>query len=315
MEIWKEFDTFVNNLFYFTNGKYTVLWGYELSGLFIHHLFSRVNRKIECIVDDSSINPKISVKRSCEIENITPETCAVIISGERDIEKEKFLAERGFIENTHYIYARKYLYGNISSPSVWGNISYYEYLESNFNLDIIERKFVEKMVNPKKDALNYSPGMGYPLIDVLDNFIFQPGDAVFDFGCGKGGALLLFLRSGIQKIAGVEYDKPLYDILLENYQKISVSSENIINGDAALIMSELDDYNYFFMYNPFQGETFCQVINNIEESWQRKRRRITFIYSGPYCHRYVVEHGVFRLSKQIYTDYSVRNVNIYTIDQ
>ncbi len=315
MEIWKEFDEFVNRMFRFTNGKSIVLWGYGLSGLFIHHLFSRANRKIEYIVDDSSLNPKLSIMRSCEIEDITPETCAVILSGEWNEEIEKFLIERGFKENIHYIYARKYLYTGLKNENVWKDISYYEYLENKFGVDIVERKFVDKMENPKKDALNYSPGMGYPLIDVLDNFIFQPEDAVFDFGCGKGGALLLFQRSGISKIAGVEYDKPLYNILLDNFRKVGVSAENIINGDAALIKNELDEYNYFFMYNPFEGKTFRDVIDNIEESWNRKRRHIIFIYSGPYCHRYVVAHRIFRLSKQIYTDYSVRNVNVYTIEE
>lgn len=315
MEIWREFDEFVNRIFYFTNGKCIVLWGYGLSGLFIQHLFSRVNRKIEYIVDDSSMNPKISVMRSCEIEDIIPETYAVIISEERDEKKEAFLEMRGFKEGIHYIYARKYLYSSINSEDLWKNISYYEFLENKYGADIVERKSVDKMENPKKDALNYSPGMGYPLMDVLDNFVFGPDDAVFDFGCGKGGALLLFKRSGILKIAGVEYDKPLYDILLRNFNKMGVSAENIINGDAALIKNELDDYNYFFMYNPFEGETFRHVIDNIEESWKRKRRRITFIYSGPYCHQYVVAHGILRLSKQIYTDYSVRKVNIYTIEE
>lgn len=315
MEIWKEFDEFINRMFYFTNGKCIVLWGYGLSGLFIRHLFARANRKIEYIVDDSSMNPKIPVMRSCEIEEIIPETCVVILSGERDEEKEAFLAERGFQEGVHYIYARKYLYSGLDSGDLWKNISYYEYLENKFGVDIVERKFVDEMDHPKKDALNYSPGMGYPLIDVLDNFVFHPDDAVFDFGCGKGGALLLFQRSGCSKIAGVEYDRPLYDTLLDNYGKMGVSCENIINGDAALIKKELDTCNYFFMYNPFEGETFRHVVDNMEESWRRKRRRITFIYSGPYCHRYVVAHGIFRLSKQIYTDYSVRNVNIYTIEE
>lgn len=315
MEIWKEFDEFINRMFYFTNGKRIVLWGYGLSGLFLQHLFVRTNRRIEYIVDDSSVNPKIPVMRSCEIEDILPETCVVIISEERDEKKEEFLKKRGFREDINYIYARKFLYASLNSEDLWKNISYYEYLENKFGVDIVERKFVDKMESPKKDALNYSPGMGYPLIDVLDNFVFQPGDAVFDFGCGKGGALLLFQRSGVSKIAGVEYDKPLYNILLDNFRKMGISAENIINGDAALIKNEIDDYNYFFMYNPFEGETFRQVIDNIEESWKRKRRKVTFIYSGPYCHQYVVAHGILRLSKQIYTDYSVRNVNVYMIEE
>lgn len=315
MEVWQDFNNFVKRMFYFTNGKRIVLWGYGLSGFFIQHLFSRVNRKIEYIVDDSSMNPKISIMRSCEITNITPDCYVVILSENYDREKEKFLSERGFIENIHYIYARKYLYESLNSKNIWKGISYYEYLENIFNVDIVERKYIESMDNPKKDALNYSPGMGYPLMDVLDNFVFQSEDAVFDFGCGKGGALLLFQKCGIGKIGGVEYDEPLYNILIENYNKLNISSKNIINGDAALVKYELDEYNYFFMYNPFQGETFCQVIKNIEESWERRRRRIIYIYSGPYCHEEVIRHGIFKLSKQICTDYSIRNVNIYMIEK
>lgn len=313
MGIWTEFDEFVTKMFYFTNGKKVVLWGYESSGLFIEHLFLRSNRNIEYIVDDNSMNPKIPIMRSCEINDITPDTCAVILSGEYDSGKEEFLTERGFKENLHYIYARKYLFENINNQNMWKNLSYYDYLENKFNVDIVERKLADKMENAKADATNYSPGMGYPLMDVLDHFVFLKEDAVFDFGCGKGGALLLFQKSGVHKIAGVEYDKPLYDILCDNFIKMGVSAADIINGDAALMRNELDEYNYFFMYHPFVGETFRQVIDNIEESWRRKNRRITLIYSGPYCHEDVVEHGMFKLSKQIYTDYSVRNVNVYMI--
>ena len=130
MKMWDEFDKFVKRMFYFTNGKCIVLWGYGVSGLFIHHLFSRVNRKIEYIVEDNSMNPKISIMRSCEIEDINPQTCVVILSGERDQKKEEFLEERGFVENIHYIYARKFLYADINSRNFWRSISYYEYLES-----------------------------------------------------------------------------------------------------------------------------------------------------------------------------------------
>lgn len=125
---------------------------------------------------------------------------------------------------------------------------------------------------------------------------------------------MLFQKSGVEKLGGVEYDKQLYDILLGNFKKMGIGTEHIINGDAALLENELDGYNYFFMYNPFQGETFCRVIGNLEKSWDRRKRRIIFIYSGPYCHKDVIEHGKFILSKQIYTDYSVRNVNVYTME-
>ncbi len=313
--IWKEFDEFVKSMFLFTNGKSIVLWGYNADGFFIQHLFTRVNRKIEYIVDDGSMNPKIPVMRSVEINNISPAIHSVIIAGMRDDKKEEFLVRRGFREGVHFIYARKCIYEHIKGCNLWKNLSYYDYLENKYGVDIVGKKLVEEMEYPQKDALNYSPGLGYPLMDVLDNFIFTEEDAVFDFGCGKGGALILFQKSGVKKWGGVEYDKQLYNVLLQNFEKMGIGTEQIINGDAAAVGSELDGYNYFFMYNPFQGETFCRTVENMEKSWSRKRRRLTFIYSGPYCHTDVVEHGIFRLSKQIYTDYSVRNVNIYTTDE
>lgn len=313
--MWEEFDEFVRNLFYFTNGKNIVLWGYDSNGLFIQHLFERVNRKIEYIVDDISIHPKVSIMRSAEIEFITPDIYVVIIAGKPDVEKNKFLEEKGFREDISYIYAGKRLYANMGNNDTWENISYYGYLEKKFDVNISEKKTIDKIERPREDCLNYAPGMGYPLVDVLDNFSFTENDAVFDFGCGKGGALLLFKKSGVCKIAGVEYDKQLYDIICDNFKKMNIETENILHGDAALIKNELDNYNYFFMYNPFQDETFRQVINNIEESWKRKKRRIIFIYSGTYCHKEVILHDLFKLSKQIYTDYSVRNVNIYMIDE
>lgn len=313
MEIWSEFDRLVNKLFSFTNGKKVVLWGYkDMEGYFIQHLFKRKNRLIECIVDDSSMNPKIPILRSIEISHISPKSYAVIIVGEYDEAKTSFLEHLGFVEHINYIYIRKLFYGIPQNGVMARKVSYYDYLEYKYRMDIVAQKQAEQMEKPNDDCLRYSCGMGYPLIDVLDNFVFDSNDAVFDYGCGKGEALLLFLKSGIGTVGGVEYDEELYNTMIDNYNKSGIPTTNMIHGDAALIYEELDKYNYFFMYNPFQGSTFERVIKNIEESWQRNRRYITLIYSGPYCHSAVVEDGLFTLSKQIYTDYSVRNVNIYT---
>ena len=101
--MWKEFDQFVRKMFYFTNGKNIVLWGYDSNGLFIQHLFERVNRKIEYIVDDISIHPKVSIMRSAEIKFITPDIYVVIIAGKPNMEKDRFLEEKGFREDISYI--------------------------------------------------------------------------------------------------------------------------------------------------------------------------------------------------------------------
>lgn len=314
MNIWTELDEFVLNMFRFTNGKRVMLWGYDGSGFFIHHLFQRVNRKIEYIVDDrSGINPKIKIMRSVELESdeqFSPYTTVVIITEDDDKNKEIFLEKRGFVRNVNYVYAYKLLYSNLKNIK-WRKLSYYDYLENKYNVDILDKKLISEIERSGQDSLSYSPGLGYTLVDVLDNFVFTSNDAVFDFGCGKGGALLLFLKNGLTKAGGVEYDKELYGIAVDNFKKLGVAVNGLLNADAAQICEELDEYNYFYLYNPFQGDTFKAVINNIEKSWNRNKRRITIIYSGPYCHQSIVEHEIFRLSKQIYTDFFIRMVNIY----
>lgn len=161
----------------------------------------------------------------------------------------------------------------------------------------------------------FSAGVDYSLIDVLDNFEWTDGDAVFDFGCGKGEALLLFLRKGISRVGGIEYDNRLYQILLDNFQKLGYPTEGLLQGDAAGVTAEIDDYNYFYMYDPFEGKLFSDVIHNLEDSYQRKSRSMVLIYSVPSCHEAVVKNGYFKLCKQIKTDFlDDKIVNIYRIE-
>lgn len=312
MEIWKEYEKAQSRLFGFINAKQVILWGYEYNAYFLEHVFRRANKSIEYIVDDGGVNPRIPITRSCELIDLSTDKYAVIITGDYNAELEQYLQERGFYKNTHYIYAKDVFLKSGEDEQI---ISYFGYLESFYRVDIIARKSVECMEKPAEDCLMYSPGIGYGLADVLDQFEIYDEDAVFDFGCGKGGALILFEKYGFKKYGGVEYDRQIYSVLNENFNILGLNKSRLINGDATRITTELDEYNYFFMYNPFMGETFSKVIKNIEMSWMRDKRKIILIYSGPYCHDEVVKNNYFVLTKKIHTDYSVRNVNIYVISE
>ena len=83
------------------------------------------------------------------------------------MEKDRFLEEKGFREDISYIYAGKWLYAEVDYNDIWENVSYYGYLEKKFDVDILEKKTIDKIERPREDCLNYAPGMGYPLVDVL----------------------------------------------------------------------------------------------------------------------------------------------------
>lgn len=310
--MWDEFEEKVTRLFEFTNGRKVIIWGYQRSGWFVEHLFKRAHKQVEYIIDDGTgFMPKVNIQRSIVLQRLDRDVCAVLLTFEHDRGALELLEDLGYVEGENYIFVKKLFYGDAKGRMM----SYYDWLEYKFHADISAPRTVDKLKQAHSDCLQYSVGIDYALVDVLDNFAFKENDAVFDFGCGKGGALALFRKAGVGKLGGVEYDPDLYQIGQSNLQKLNMENVSLLNTDATLLDEELDGYNYFFMYNPFLGDTFEKVICNIERSYNRRRRQIVFIYSGPYCHDLVIQNNVFKLSKEIYTDYSVRYVYIYMISE
>lgn len=308
--MWSEFNDKVKELFKFANGKKVVIWGYQRSGWFVEHLFKRAHKQVEYIIDDGTgIMPKVNIQRSIVLQRMDKDTCAVLLTFEADKGAVQFLEDHGYEEGKNYLFVKKLFYGD----TVGKRMTYYEWLEYKYNVDISAPRMIEEMKQAHSDCGNYAAGIDYALIDVLDNFSFTENDSVFDFGCGKGGALVLFNKAGVEKLGGVEFDPDLYQVAQSNLQKLNLGNVSLFNTDATLLDEELDGYNYFFMYNPFFGATFKKVIANIERSYNRNKRQIVLIYSGPYCHDLVVKNQLFKLSKEIYTDYSVRYVYIYVI--
>ncbi|MEZ3518134.1 MAG: class I SAM-dependent methyltransferase [Lachnospiraceae bacterium] len=307
--MWQKFDSYKRALFKLCNGKEICLWGYGYSGRFIEHLFCRDNKEIKCILDDSpTMDCKLDVERSLLLKELRTDTHIVLCAFRRDETTVKFLTELGYVENESFVFVREWFYGDTDTNR---KLSYYDYLEFLYGCDIIAYRMKNKIKTPNMDSTYYSPGIDYSIVDIIDHFEVDKNDGVFDFGCGKGGALLLFHAMGIGKIGGVEYDGELYQIALDNLQKMRLDVTGLINGDAAEVVEELDKYNLFWMYNPFLGKTFEHVVQNLEKSFLKKRRKMYVIYANPFCHEMLVSNGIFKFSKTIKTDYSVKNVRIY----
>lgn len=81
--------------------------------------------------------------------------------------------------------------------------------------------------------------------------------------------------------------------------------------DKSKLLAALRMYDTFYLYDPFRGETFKKVIKNIEESVRRKDRNVTIVYANPWLHREVEAGGVFKLVKQISTEFFLNIVNVY----
>lgn len=305
-ERWQTLDAKLNEIFRMLNGRQVILWGYGQSGCFLEHIFAKKNRNIDYIIDNFKRYPsRLRVYTSSIIRELDHRNCFVICAFPEDDACRSFLAECGYEEYISYINLNKELFGNDGRK-----LSYYDWLEYYYGVDIVAGEGVGN-----GDNRFYSYGNDYALMDVLDDFCFTGEDSVFDFGCGKGGPMIMFYDKGVGHVGGVELDKNLYNTARDNLKKCGVADYKLWNDNALNIKEELDRYNFFHMYNPFVGETFRGVIKNLEDSYLRSRRKMYLLYSGVSCHTDVVRNGYFRFSKRINNDYWNKYTNIYVLDE
>jgi SAM-dependent methyltransferase len=126
---------------------------------------------------------------------------------------------------------------------------------------------------------------------VLKTLRIRPGDAIIDFGSGKGGALIIFAKFPFSKIAGVELSPKLIQIAMENLARLGIKGVEIFQSDAG-VFTDLDEYTHFYFYHPFPGQVLLSVIQNIKTSLERRPRDATIIYRHP-VHRDVIDAEPF----------------------
>lgn len=123
-------------------------------------------------------------------------------------------------------------------------------------------------------------------------------DSIVDFGSGKGLGLVNFKKFGFKQVMGIELSKHLCSIASENFRKLGMEDLQILNIDATLVKQELDSFNFFYFYNPFTGNLFKAVIQNIIDSQRRNPREITIIYNYPLEQEIISKTGYFKIVKR-----------------
>lgn len=134
----------------------------------------------------------------------------------------------------------------------------------------------------------------------------------FDYGCGKGQIIMMAYYRGMKKVGGIDLNKDCVNAAETNMKVLGIEAQIIC--DDALKYEDVDDYNVFFMYNPFHAKIMIPVLHNIEKSFARKNRDIYIIYGNPFYHKDVVNNTHFKLYKQVRVDLYDPLLNIYKLD-
>jgi len=123
---------------------------------------------------------------------------------------------------------------------------------------------------------------------------------LLDVGCGKGPILYFAKRMGIAKVDGVELADDLCAICVKNMQALGYKDIAIFHQDATLLRDELDEYNVFYMFNPFPAEPMRSFLRSLAESTRRLSRPVYVIYHNPVFAEICREEG-FAVQKEVLT--------------
>lgn len=144
------------------------------------------------------------------------------------------------------------------------------------------------------DKSNYHKDGGGPLLrDLLDQLPITSSDAIVDFGAGKAGAMATMAQYPFRRVDGVEIAPELVEAARKNIAKLGLSRCSMFLQDATTFTTQLDDYSYVFMYNPFPAPVVAKVLANIEESLRRNPRKLTIVYGNPLHEDVVLASGTF----------------------
>lgn len=193
------------------------------------------------------------------------------------------------------------------------DIQFLEWLEWKYGCNFIQPIAKEHFQDVDKHGSRYSCSTQKEIFPILDRCHIHPSndDGIFDFGCGKGGAMISFLDYGFKNVGGVEYEKGTFEVAKNNFSLLNIDNVELVCGDAREITETLDKYNYFYFFFPFDREIFEVVINNIKASYLRKPRKMHIIYYTAMEYDFIESTGIFRLVNQFTVDSRQRVVGIF----
>jgi Methyltransferase domain len=163
----------------------------------------------------------------------------------------------------------------------------------------LKNAYLDELNLPEERSHYYANSGGVHLEKVLRNMGITQQDAIVDFGSGKGGALITLSRYPFSKITGIELSPELVAIAKDNLKKLNITTISMIICDAATF-TDLEEYNYFYFFNPFPCNVMSAVVQNISSSLITRPRKAVIIYFNPECHDVVITDSPFVKIKEFH---------------
>jgi 16S rRNA A1518/A1519 N6-dimethyltransferase RsmA/KsgA/DIM1 with predicted DNA glycosylase/AP lyase activity len=154
-----------------------------------------------------------------------------------------------------------------------------------------------KDLGSTEDRAGFHASSGGPGLDsILKALPIAASDEMLDLGCGKAGAMLTMASYPFARVGGVEISGLLIDVARKNLNLMRIAKSELFHSDAAQF-TDLDRYNFFYMYNPFPRIVTESVLKNMARSLERRRRKVTLIFYNSVDHDLILASG-FRIEAE-----------------
>ena len=289
LETLSEFRNILDEIMLQAMHKRIVLYGYGYTGRFLKWYAEYYHSiKIDYVITlDASFGRAYDLElfqKSLLKYNYRDVLDSVIWLAEpKDREIELLLTQKGYVEGKTFfdfydaIYGKEVTWDSTETDvfkrrkSGKKDIQFLEWLEWKYDCNFVQMIDRENLEVAKEHGSGYRITTQKEIFPILDKCHCIPTaeDAIFDYGCGKGGAMVSFLDYGFSHVGGVEYEPKIYEVLMENMDKLNLRHDgNIecIQGDAAEVNQQLDKYSWFYFNKPFDDSVFFKCIDYICES-------------------------------------------------
>lgn len=120
---------------------------------------------------------------------------------------------------------------------------------------------------------------------IAENSILSPEDVLVDYGCGRGRICFYLADKVGCRCVGIERAAPIFERTIKNLEAYTGDKSRVSfhNAEAEYfdLMSEQDKPTAFYMFNPFAGQIFEQVYENIREYSAKAGKKVKLILYEP----------------------------------
>jgi SAM-dependent methyltransferase len=163
--------------------------------------------------------------------------------------------------------------------------------------------------HPEQEA--YDPTPWFTLRRALPVEWVRPFDVFLDLGSGMGRAVYqAAAHYPFRRVIGVEVSGELHEVARANIERnrarLRCQDVELVNDDVRRYRIP-DDVTVVYLYNPFTGQTFADVVDRLLESVDRRPRSVRIVYLSPREHERLVATGRVQLVKRLRRPRPVRS--------